>query len=428
MRLHLHMKDIKNLFRIHKSIALYIFIFLAVQLIISYVFLRGIFLLEIKEELTTLSGRIQRDIQFKNGKWDVTLYNSDPITPHPSGSSGFTDPLYIITTDGFVIERNRPINGILDSSDFKHLMIFQKVQTFTTITNEKWRILSKPVIRNGKTYGVIMVAHYTPEENSLDTIDKTLQENLEIIDKKISLKNNTINAQDVDVRNVHYDVAFEIVNSFNKVVLNNGRMPSFIDVSYVEKEIKSNHTRIVKDTTTNEEFYIFTSVLSDKQNNPLGIITLGKSINPLKTLLRDYILLSIFFGGLLLLPLSIASTYFINAEKKNAIDEYEKSLIQKSLPAMLHFSPKEEHLQVNDMLIEIPYHSNQHYLCEKLFSNPQKLWTQEELMEGLGKSEEEHSRKLYDASLALNKKVQFKLIDYRDKTYRINPVLLPIIK
>lgn len=401
--------------------------FLVIQIIISFFFLRQISFQHIKDKLNSLVHSIDQDIKFRNSKWDISLYNSDPTTPHPSGSSGFSTPLYIITSEGFVIERNRPISGVLDSSDYKHLMLFQKPQTFTTVTNERWRVLSKPIIRNGKTYGVIMVSYYNPQDDSLTRIDQTLQENLTFIDNKVELQNNSLNIQKVDIRNVHYDVAFEIVTTFNKVLLNNGRIPTFIDVSYIDKEIHNKQTRIVKDNVSNEEFYIHSKVLKDPQNNPFGIIILAESINSINNMLKDYILFSVIFSGIIIIPFTFFVSNYVLKEKNEAIENYKKTLSASVLPKQLCFNAKGKCIQVENERVDIPFPSNQYFLCENLFSKPHKVWTQEELMNKLAEKGEEHSRKLYDASLALNKKFPFKLIDYKDKTYKINSDLLPYI-
>jgi hypothetical protein len=82
--------------------------------------------------------RIKEDVLFENGKWNMYKYNADPNLPD-------TYPLYILATDGFVIDRWKPVKGYLDVSDFKHLLMFNSPQTITTPTNQSWRIFSKPI-------------------------------------------------------------------------------------------------------------------------------------------------------------------------------------------------------------------------------------------------------------------------------------------
>jgi DNA-binding response OmpR family regulator len=83
---------------------------------------------------------------------------------------------------------------------------------------------------------------------------------------------------------------------------------------------------------------------------------------------------------------------------------------------------------MNEQIIQIPYASNQYYIMTALFSNPKKRWEQDEILEKFGEVESEEGwRKVYDAHLAINRKVGFKLIDYRDKLFRINPEYLSAI-
>ena len=150
------------------------FIFLSLlQIGITYIFVRQSSLNQIYDSFMSLSQRIQHDIKYDQGKWDTKLYNADPFTPYPHGSSGFSQPLYIITSEGFVIERNRPISGLLDSSDFKHLLSFSRPQSISTVTNENWRVLSSPIRNKARTIGVVLVAFYNPSTSQLDDVIKS---------------------------------------------------------------------------------------------------------------------------------------------------------------------------------------------------------------------------------------------------------------
>lgn len=37
-----------------------------------------------------LTQRVEEGLSYRNGSWDTTRYISDPNTPHPSGSNGFS--------------------------------------------------------------------------------------------------------------------------------------------------------------------------------------------------------------------------------------------------------------------------------------------------------------------------------------------------
>src|SRR5438105_565827 len=99
------------------------------QISLGHFLIKSFSIDDTKKSLDVLTARIQNDLKYKNKSWDTRMYAADPYTPHPTGSSGFTTPLYILATDGFVIERNQPINGYLDSSDFKHILSFKSPQT-----------------------------------------------------------------------------------------------------------------------------------------------------------------------------------------------------------------------------------------------------------------------------------------------------------
>src|SRR5690348_26596 len=77
------------------------------------------------------------DLSYKNGAWDMSKYDADPEIPG-------TYRLYLITKDGFVIDRWRPIAGFLDTSDFKQLLVYQQPQTVTTVAGQAWRLYSEP--------------------------------------------------------------------------------------------------------------------------------------------------------------------------------------------------------------------------------------------------------------------------------------------
>jgi hypothetical protein len=70
------------------------------------------------------------------------------LTPHP-WNRGFPDPIYIISLDGFVIERNALIH-LLDSGSLQFVSQFNSPQTVSGSTFEQRRVLSKHIIKNNK--------------------------------------------------------------------------------------------------------------------------------------------------------------------------------------------------------------------------------------------------------------------------------------
>lgn len=385
------------------------------QTIVTYLFLRHIAFEDIKDSLRELQDRIRNDMHIKRGQWDTSLYNADPRTPHPSGSNGFTTPLYIITSSGFVIERNQPISGLLDSADFKHMNAFSRPQTLAIVTNDRWRVLSKPILNSDKEIvGLISVAYHNPNEVILESIDKTLGDNLNKINASVRISGKTIDVSKVDVRNIRYDIAFEIVSIYNKVLLQNGRTPTFIDPSYVENELQNASTRIIKDARTADEFLISTKSIKDSQGNSQGIVLVGQSLHSVNETLNTYLIFSLIFSFAVLFPVFI----WISGKK---FQKANKDLPSEKHPKSVIFNVKESVIRVDGNNISIPYATNQYYLCKALFSHPNKRWELDELLIKFGEDPSSQNwRKVYDAAVLVNKRVGFRLISYADKTFRLS--------
>lgn len=418
---------------IPKSIGIFLVILL-LQLAVCLFTLRYFSIRNVQQELENLTRRVAQELKYENGKWDTSLYASDPETPHPSGSSGFSSTLYIISADGFVIERNVPIAGILDSSDFSHLMAFQRAQTITNITNETWRVLSKPLVYNGKTVGVIMVSVYNPDRLIQESADVKLLANMNYIDSKIAINNGVIDTSAVDIRHIDYDISFEVVSTFNQVILNNGRMPTYIDKSYVYNEIKNpNKIRTFKSSADKKTYLVVSQPLYDSSNNPIGVVLTGRSINFITDI---FVTTTPFIVGFTILS-SLFIIYFITCLSKRAIHDtlhhYDSMKKNRPLPTKIFFNKTDSILTIDDKQISIPYASNQYYLIKTIFTNIKKRFEVDDLLLAFGQDgSPEHWRKVYDAMILINKKVEpflpVKLIELRDKTYHLNPQLYSAVK
>ena len=82
--------------------------FFLVQYILAGFLLYQITLKETSGQITTIAERVKEDLSYKNGKWDTNRYNADPDLPG-------TYPLYVFATDGYVIDRWKPLHGFLDT-------------------------------------------------------------------------------------------------------------------------------------------------------------------------------------------------------------------------------------------------------------------------------------------------------------------------
>ncbi len=409
-----------------KISCLFLFVFLF-QVLLSYIVIQQTALADVKHFLETLNERVRHDLRYENGKWDTAAYNSDPFTAYPNSSSAY--PLYIVTSDGFVIERSKPIHGLLDASDYKHLMNFQTPQMINTITNEQWRVFSEPILRNGQTYGVILVSSYNPDPTQLEKLDQQLRESAQRLNSTIEIKNGELDTSKIDVRNIHYSVSFEVVSRFNKVLANDGRTPSFIDTSYVADQLNKSPYNNVEDTLSEEEFLTYTQPILDSNKQVVGIVVVGRSTQSLERTLQTYLLSSLGVGVLLTIPLSLVLIFLLKDELQIVLAAQEQEQEAANQPRAIRFDKKASAILVNDKKYEIAYASNQYYICKALFSNPKKRWEQDELLEAMGEDfASENSRTVYDASLAINRKVELKLIMYQDKTYFINPHLVDLVK
>lgn len=413
--------------KVFVNILLYILAFYCLQIGVSYFVLQRININNKRLELQKLITRVGTDLIYDEGKWNTEMYLSDPLTPHPQGSSGFSTPLYVITSGGFVIERNLPIGGLLDSSDFKHLSDFTEPKFVQAATNEKWRVFSKLIKDGDKDLGIIFVSMYNPQDKNLVEIDKILQGSASKIQENIKLKDGNIDVSGVDIRNINYNISFEIVNVFNKVLLNNGRTPSFIDPSYVHDELRKGE-RIVRDSKTKISYFALSHELKDKYGKSIGIVSAAASVQNINEFAAKYLIYMSFFNLLILTPLLFFSVnYFINS-----IRPYLEYLINNEkmavLPKNIFFDKKTSCIHIDGKKYDIPYASNQYYICVAIFSHPQKRWEIDELLESMGdNSIKQNGRKIYDAILAINKKVELKLIIRKNKTYQVNPDYLSVL-
>lgn len=414
--------DRKTKLTIFLKISLFFLFLFFQQILISYLFIRQVTLKEREGSLNTAIARVKKDLQYRNGKWSTDLYNSDPDTPTPNSVNPF--PLYVITADGFVIGRSRPIKGFLDSSDFKHFLSFQIPQTVNTPTNENWRVLSKPIIKEGNTLGVIMVSYYNPVPELLNDIDPRLKDNVEKISNTIIVSNNNIDISRLDARSIPYDISYEVVDRFNQIIVVDGRTPSFIDVSYVASEMNAGE-RIITDQKTGEPFLVISKPLTDTYGASSGIVVAGLSIINLQSVLRNFIIFSIVTGLLLTLPLTVFGIYLFRKELLLLLKNVKNNSTEKKI-TKIYFDKKNSILGFNNKKIEVQYASNQYYLVDALFSNPKKRWEQDELLSRFGEDKiAENTRKIYDAMLNVNKKIGVKLIVYKDKRYRMNQIFIP---
>lgn len=417
-----------NLMRFSKSeriVFFKVFLFSSFLLLfpisVSYVFIKDAYIYEIQKSLNNSVGNIKKDIVYKNGKWNVDLYNSDPYTPSPNSLNSF--PLYIITIDGFIIERSRPIGGLLDSADFKQLLRYKTPETIHTPTNETWRVFSIPVKSKDATIGVVSTLLYNPNESLLKEADEKLKINALKILSRVKYNKNSFTLDIARIKDVSYDISYEVVNSYNKILVTYGRAPSFIDPSYVVSELNKKDG-VETDETTKEQYFVISRTITNEKGLPVGIIVAGRQLSSLASILNKYLIFSILTRIIFSVPLTILVVYLLRREILNLL----KAEKNKSF-SRISFDVRGSFIEIDKTKIQIPYSSNQYYLCKAVFSAPKKLWETDELLYKFGDSEiSQNGRKVYDAMLAVNKKLQIRLITHRDKTYRFNQEFVEKIK
>lgn len=397
------------------------FIFLF-QIIVSYVFVYKTSIQSVEKGLVIMIERVEKDLSYINGKWDTTLYNADPLTPHPNGSSGFANPLYIITSEGFIIERSQPIRGFLDTSDFNHLITFQTPQTINTVTNESWRVLSQPIVDGTSTVGVVILSYYNPQQGRIEEIDQKMKESVQSIIQSLQVKNHKIDTHRIDIRNIHYEYSFEIVDKYNNVLLNNGRVPTYIDPSYFAKEIESKKKRTIVDAKTGKEFFIVSKTLASN-NLPIGLIIAGEPIDTFNSILQKYVYFSALLGLLVTIPLMIYTVFVMRKFARKTEEGGDNNTNINSIKE-IQFDKKASVLWIDEREYSIPYASYQYYICVALLLQPNRQWEYDQLLEVLGDfGEKINTRKVYDAVHAINKRINFRLIEYKNKTFSVNSLI-----
>lgn len=398
-----------------------------IYLLIDIVYLRQSYLSTVKENLKVNSSKIITDFKFIDNKWDTSLYVSDETI-------SLDNPLYIFTSQGYLIDRRNPITGYLDTSDLQYALTFQKPQTITTPINEVWRVLSIPVIRDEKTEGAILVAFYFPEAFSQVTDDKLLTA-AKLIDSKLMMKNGLLDATLLKSRDVGFDINYEVIDRYNRALISVGGPPSAIDPSKIQN-ILNNQNNVIIDTKSGERFLVYSRQILDSYNEVVGVVSVGKSLKQFDDIIRFQIRISLIIG-VIVLALCLFTTYFI-------LGEDIKNVVSQKLSAALNPRPKEimsirfdkERSIIvldSDTEISIPDGSIQYGLCKLLFETPKKSWQNDELFDKLELSiEEQDWHSIYDAHRELNRRARsvigMDFIEYSSGKYSINPKLLPKIQ
>ncbi|MGZ6004915.1 MAG: hypothetical protein ACXWLH_02075 [Candidatus Saccharimonadales bacterium] len=412
-----------------------LFVYLA-QLVLGVAIIYFVSVIQTKNFISDIAQEVKQDIIYKDGKWDTARYDSDPQIP-----GNFR--LYIITKDGYVIDRWRPIKGFLDTSDYKQLLTYQTIQSVNTITGQKWRIFSLPIKNHNKdTIGVVTVGHYSNAQDELAATDQLLTSSAEQLASKIKTNSWEIDTSQINVRDVPFEVSFQIVDQYNTIHIKSDnassidRLPNYIDPSYISQQLRQPTLRTVNDNVS-DTFLVHSIPLFDQHQSPIGTIIIGRTISPYISLIRWYILFSALAEAIII---GVAAGY-LWMNKKSLIEDFNAEQEQAAAVIKLtatdvnkiSFNKVDCIIKINTKAINVTYASNQYYMCIALLNSPRKKWETDELLDKFG--EENHRdgwRKIYDTMSTINKKVaaiaDFKLFVTNNKTYQVNPELVAKVK
>lgn len=395
-------------------------------LIVNFLFIRWASYGSIKNNLKQINTRIIKDLIYRNGKWDTSFYvNDDNISQE--------NPLYIITTDGFIIDREKPINGFLDTANFQYSSSFTTPSTIITPAGEQWRMYSKAISQNGTQSGSIVVGYYQPELSALTDIDNQLQKSADIILGRIKIMGGTLDVGNIDTRNINIKISYEIVDKYNRTFSSVGGLPSFIDKSYLPDVLRSEYSTVI-DKKTNTAYLIFTMPFIDSSQNIVAVIVNGYSLAQINNYLHNQLVFSMGSGLVVIILMLVLLSYLLRSELIKIIKQISENLA-KTFPfsqkdSTLRFDKDNSVIYFTEQAIKIPYNSIQYGVCKVLFSNLKKRWENDEIVEKVfpevGFEETgKYWRKVYDAIGAINEKSQqvfgFDIVLFEAKTCRINP-------
>lgn len=419
----------ENILRIKRTIinsAYIVIIAIAATVIIS--FIQYIFLISReKDSLSVIAKRIKEDISVKGESWDVSLYNSDDTV-------STSNPLYIITTEGYIVDRKKPVRGLLDLSRFTLISQYTEPTSINTVTGETWRALSLPVVSNNYPIAVILVTYYEPADENLEVIDSKLKEVVKTVNSQLSVAGDHIDISKIDARYVPFEIGFQVVNRFNKVLYQSegpnsvSRMPTYIDRSYIDNQLRSPEYKEVTDSLTGGKYLTLTTSIINDSSVPAGVIVNGVSIDYIYTTLKSSLVLGLLVNGLTIMGIWAFSQRALWKVRR----DWDLSFRTRSIPKKVNFMKKDCKLIIDDVVIEIPYASHQYYFCQAIFHKPRKKWEVDELLEVMGEENgPEKWRKIYDTMVALNKKSAHaidRLFVVRDKRYSANEKIVTKMK
>lgn len=293
-----------------------------VYLIVNYLYLRQTAYNDIQGFLKNANNRIISDLVYANNKWDTSGYVNDDQTIQDK-------PLYIITSDGFIIDRIKPINGFLDTSDYKFSASFQTPQTVTSLVNEVWRLYSKSIIKDGNTLGTVIVGYYQPELAALQDIDKQLTNSADTILSQVKINGDKIDVSGVDVKKINVKASIEIIDRFNHALISIGGIPAYIDRSYIVNETTEKY-KTISDSKTGEPFRIYAKPILDPSKGFIGVVVSGYSLKQTTADLKNQLIFLTISGVVVIVFILLLMTFVFQRQLAYFITKPKEILMGSS--------------------------------------------------------------------------------------------------
>ena len=414
-------KDRNELTVVLKLSAVFLSSFL-LYLIANYFIIYFLSLSDIKTYLSRSVVNVASDFEYGNGKWNTERYLADISTPTEI-------PLYIYTTDGFLMDRINVVHGLLDTSNFDYASSFKQPTTIVSPAGETWRASSRSIDRNGQNKGVILVAHFEPKGIPTKEVDAKLQEMAVMLDSKIQLIGDSLDVSKVNQKDVDANISFEIVDTFNRSLMSVGGAPAFIDKSYVQDALSFQGFRKVYDGKTHIPYLVYSKPITSN-NETIGVVVAGKGLDQLEKTLGYQLWFSLIAGIVAILLFVIMVVYLYRHDISDVVQERMDNLANPAPPEINSVAfDKDKGMIVinNDIHIQIPVNSHQHDICRRLFQSPNKKLDTMDLGDAIGDQNTGKSdvRTVYDAVLSINEKVKkvlrVQLIVRKENQYCINP-------
>ncbi len=399
-----------------------------IYLVANYLYLLQTSQNDAKNVLQKNVSLISADLVYKNNHLDVTAYEND-LTP-------YDNPLYIFTTDGFAIDRERIIKGFLDFSDIKYSSSFLSAQTITTPVNDKWRVLSQDIKNGNSTLGTILVAYPQPDDAALKDIDSLIADNATSLSSVIKVDGDKLDTSNVKFKNIDSKLSVEIVDKFNHILVTLGGPPAYIDRSYLTNVLTDKYQNIY-DSKTKEHFLVYSKpIFDEKTKQTVAIVVSGYSLTQINKDLHNQLVFSTIIGVIIVMLLLLSIGFLLRIEIIQITKRINET-IAKAIPLL----PKSPHIifdkdrsiiYLKSAELKVPYATLQYDICKVLFSKINKRWEYDEILDKMGEDNlnvKDSWRKIYDAVRLLNEKSKevlgFEVILSESKTYRVNPHIPP---